>query len=237
MDDVATCGSAGFAHDPTDLGQRANGDALAQDRGEIGDVDRGLRPVSRPQQAVPVEGAEPARHSGAVLVQSAGVGVGFRVEVRGVGLRIRGLTTLAGQPGHLSPHTCRHRMLTGQTSGTQIRPDLLVVPRDLPCAQIGVTTFPIRGVRRLDEQAQPAVAAAAHPRDADHVDSGIAEHLVHPVLVDHYAPAGSPDEVGAPTRHRGPAVVERDDHSRTPVARCRARRVMLRRTCVANRAP
>ena len=39
------------------------------------------------------------------------------------------------------------------------------------------------------------MTTASHPGDADHVDSGIAEHLVHPVLVDHYAPAGSPDEV------------------------------------------
>src|SRR5271166_1361802 len=86
-------------------------------------------------------------------------------------------------------------MLTGQTSGAQIRPDLPVVPRDLVAAQIGVTIVPVSRIVWLGEQAQPAVAAAAHPRDADHVDSRIAEHLVHPVLVDHYAAAGSPDEV------------------------------------------
>ena len=39
-----------------------------------------------------------------------------------------------------------------------------------------------------------AVAAAAHCRDADNVNSGIAEQFVHAVLVDQYASAAGPDE-------------------------------------------
>jgi hypothetical protein len=38
------------------------------------------------------------------------------------------------------------------------------------------------------------MAAAAHGRDADNVNAGIAEQFVHTPLVDHYAPAASPDE-------------------------------------------
>src|SRR5882757_6950808 len=85
-------------------------------------------------------------------------------------------------------------MLTCQASCAQIRPDLPVVPGNVFGAQIGVPILPIRGIARLNEQAQPAVAAAAHGRDADNVNSGIAEQFVHAVLVDQYASAASPDE-------------------------------------------
>ena len=91
------------------------------------------------------------------------------------------------------PIRFRDRMLTCQASCAQVRPDLPVVPGDVFGAQIGVTILPVRGVARLNEQAQPAVAAAAHGRDADNVNSGIAEQFVHAVLVDQYASAARPD--------------------------------------------
>jgi hypothetical protein len=61
-------------------------------------------------------------------------------------------------------------------------------------AQIGVPILPIRRVARLNEQAQPAVATAAHSRDAENINSGIAEQFVHAVLVEQYASTASPDQ-------------------------------------------
>jgi hypothetical protein len=155
MHGVPVPGGARFAGDPADLAQVTDRGAVAQNRGEVDEVDRGPGPARRSQERVAVERAEPAQHRAGVLGQPAGLGLGPRVQVGRVGLRVGGLAPVTWPARQLRPHGVGHRVLPGQPGRPHIGPDLVVIPPDLRGIQIRVTVLPVRRRGSVSMPSQP----------------------------------------------------------------------------------